>query len=268
MDATLGIVQRYGYALVFAFVLVEQIGLPLPAVPILLTMGALSAAGSMSLPLILGVALAAALPVDLVWHQLGRVRGHRILSALCKIALEPDSCVRRSGDLFTRFGTRALLLAKFVPGFTAVAAPLAGVYGVARWRFILYDAAAVILWAGTWTGLGYLFADAIGLIARAASRLGTAAGVLAAVLLAAWILFKYWQRWRFIRSLRTRRISPDEVERLLGGGADVLIVDLRSAADVEAHPFGIPGSLWMTPEEIEARHREIPRDREIVLYCT
>ena len=165
MDATLDFVQRHGYALVFAFVLVEQLGLPLPAIPVFLAMGALAAAGSMSLPLILGVALAAALPVDLVWHQLGRRRGSRVLSVLCKIALEPDTCVRRSSDLFTRFGTRALLLAKFVPGFTAVAAPLAGIFGVPRWRFVLYDAAAVILWAGTWTGLGYLFADAIGLIA-------------------------------------------------------------------------------------------------------
>jgi membrane protein DedA with SNARE-associated domain len=268
MDATLDFVQRHGYALVFAFVLLEQIGLPLPAIPVLLAMGALAAAGSMSLALILGVALAAALPVDLVWHQLGRRRGSRVLSVLCKVALEPDSCVRRSGDLFTRFGTRALLLAKFVPGFTAVAAPLAGTYGVPVWRFVLYDAASVILWAGTWTGLGYLFADAIGLIAAAASRLGTTAGALAAVLLAAWLLFKYWQRWRFVRRLRTRRIAPEELQRLLDSSADVLIVDLRSALDVEAHPYGIPGSLWMTPEEIEARHREIPRDREIVLYCT
>jgi membrane protein DedA with SNARE-associated domain len=268
VDATVDFVQRHGYALVFAFVLVEQLGLPLPAVPILLAMGALAAAGSMSLPLILGVALAAALPVDLAWHQLGRRRGSRVLSVLCKIALEPDSCVRRSGDLFSRFGTRALLLAKFVPGFTAVAAPLAGVYGVARWRFLLYDAAAVILWAGTWAGLGYLFADAIELIAKAASRLGMTVGGLAGGLLAAWLLFKYWQRWRFIRNLRTRRIAPDELAHLLASGTAVLVVDLRSALDVDAYPHGIPGSLSMTPEEIEARHGEIPRDREIVLYCT
>jgi len=150
-----------GYVVLFGFVLAEQIGLPIPAVPVLLGVGALAGTGRMSLALALGAALAASLPPDLVWYELGRRRGGRILGLLCRVSLEPDSCVRRAENLFMRRGRKALLIAKFFPGLSTIAPPLAGVVGVGRWQFILFDSAGLVIWAGAWMSLGYVFSDAL-----------------------------------------------------------------------------------------------------------
>ena len=139
MTDTVDVLSQYGYALLFVVVLAEQIGLPIPAVPVLLGVGALSGAGRMSAPLAFAAALAASLPPDIVWYELGRRRGGRVLGVLCRISLEPDSCVRRTENLFQRRGRSALLIAKFVPGLSTVAPPLAGLVGIARWQFVLLE---------------------------------------------------------------------------------------------------------------------------------
>ena len=161
MSDTLAFLLQYGYVILYACVLAEQVGLPVPAVPVLLGMGALAGAGEMSLPLALGVVLAASLPPDLVWYELGRRRGPRVLARICAISLEPDWCVRRTESMFIRFGRKLLLVAKFLPGLSAVASPLAGSAGVARWQFVLLDVTGALLWAGTWLGMGYAFSEAL-----------------------------------------------------------------------------------------------------------
>src|SRR5882762_7494596 len=161
MSDTLQSLVQYGYLLLFAFVLAEQIGLPVPAVPVLLGVGALAGAGRMSLLPAFGAALAASLPPDLVWYELGRRRGSRVLSLLCRISLEPDSCVRRTENLFMRRGRKTLLIAKFLPGLSTVAPPLAGMVGITRFQFIALDVAAALLWSGAWMSLGYVFSDAL-----------------------------------------------------------------------------------------------------------
>jgi len=260
---------QYGYVLLAAFVLAEQIGLPVPAVPILLGVGALIGVGRMSLPLAFAAAIAASLPPDIVWYELGRRRGARVLALLCRISLEPDSCVRRTENLFMQRGRGALLFAKFFPGLSTVAPPLAGMVGIARTQFILLDTAAAILWAGTWIALGYVFSDALELVAAQAARLGNWLGLIVALALAAYVAFKFIQRRRFLRSLRIARITPDELKRRLELGDEALtIVDTRSVLDVTAEPYAIPGALWIPAEEFERREAELPRGREIVLYCT
>ncbi len=161
MDATLGSLLTYGYVVLFVCVLAEQVGLPIPAVPVLLGVGALAGGGRMSVLMALGVAVAASLPVDLAWYELGRRRGSRVLGVLCRVSLEPDSCVRRTENLFMRQGRRTLLIAKFLPGLSTVAPPLAGVVGIARGQFILLDSAGALIWSGAWLGVGFLFKDAI-----------------------------------------------------------------------------------------------------------
>jgi membrane protein DedA with SNARE-associated domain len=151
--------ERYSAVILPVLVVAEQIGVPLPAVPALLVVGALAAQGRVSLVLVIGAIAAVALPVDLVWHELGRRRGARVLSGLCRLSLEPDVCVRRTENLFLRHGVRALLVAKFLPGLTTVMPPLAGIFRVSRVRFVLYDLAGVILWAGLWAGVGYVFSE-------------------------------------------------------------------------------------------------------------
>src|ERR1017187_6796431 len=123
-EATLFLI-RYGPLLVFTVMFLDQMGVPLPAVPLLLAAGALSATGKFSPLLGLGITVLACLLADTFWFYLGRHRGHRVLGLLCRISLEPDSCVRRTQNVFTRYGLRGVLVAKFLPGLSTVAPPLA-----------------------------------------------------------------------------------------------------------------------------------------------
>lgn len=269
MSDTLAFLLQYGYVILYACVLAEQIGLPVPAVPVLLGMGALAGAGEMSLALALGVVLAASLPPDLVWYELGRRRGPRVLARICAISLEPDWCVRRTESMFIRFGRKLLLVAKFLPGLSAVASPLAGSAGVARWQFILLDVTGALLWAGTWMGIGYAFSEALDVVAGWVARLGGYALLLAGAALAAYVVLKYAKRQRIFRELRMARITPEELRRRIeAGDGGLAIIDTRSALDVRAVPFLIPGAIRIDADEVERRHAELPKDREIVLYCT
>jgi len=269
MNDLLRLVLQYGYVVVFVFVSAEQIGLPIPAVPVLLGVGALAGAGQMSVGLALGVALAASLLPDLVWYEIGRRRGGRVLGFLCRISLEPDSCVRRTENLFLRRGWGALLIAKFFPGLSTLAPPLAGIVGIARHRFLLLDAAGALLWAGAWLALGYAFRDVLDAAVALIARAGNGALVIVAMALAAWVVVKFIRRSLFLRRHRMARITPDELQRRLAAGdKTVLVIDTRSALDVGVDPFAIRGALWIPAEEIDRRHGEVPRDREVVLYCT
>ena len=270
MDLTDGLswLERYSVVILPVLVAAEQVGIPLPAVPALLVVGALAARGRVSLWLVIGAIAVVALAVDLVWHELGRRRGARVLSGLCRLTLEPDVCVRRTENLFLRHGVRALLVSKFLPGLTTVMPPLAGVFGVSRLRFVRYDLAGVLLWAGLWSGIGYFFSEAIEVVVRRVSALGRTAGVLVAGLLVAYVLLKYLRRWLFLRRLRIARISPEDLKRRLEAGEDIAIIDLRTALDVAAAPYAIPGSRWIPVEALDEHLSDIPRERELVLYCS
>jgi membrane protein DedA with SNARE-associated domain len=169
--------ETYSAIILPVLVVAEQVGIPLPAVPALLLVGALGAQGRVSIPLVLGAIAAVALPVDLIWHELGRRRGARLLTGLCRLSLEPDVCVRRTQGLFQRHGVRAVLVSKFLPGLTTVMPPLAGIFGVSRLRFALYDLAGVFLWAGLWVGVGYVFSETIEAVVQRVSALGRTAGL-------------------------------------------------------------------------------------------
>jgi membrane protein DedA with SNARE-associated domain len=262
------LLEQYSVVILPLLVVAEQIGVPLPAVPALLAVGTLRAQGRVSLLLVIGAIAVVALPIDLLWHELGRRRGARVLSGLCRLTLEPDVCVRRTQGLFARHGVRALLVAKFLPGLTTVMPPLAGIFGVPRLQFALYDLAGVVLWAGLWTGIGYVFSATIEVVALRVAALGRLAGVLVVAAIVAYVLAKYLRRRLFLRRLRIARIAPEELARKLEAGEDVAILDVRSALDVAATPYAIPGSRWIPAEALDAHLSEIPRDRELVLYCS
>ena len=268
MNETIHFLIEHGYALLFAWVLLEQIGLPVPAIPLLLAAGALAGSGRMDLALAVGLAVIAALVADLFWYYLGRYRGSRVLKLLCRISLEPDSCVRRTEEVFTRHGAHSLLIAKFVPGLNTAAPPLAGIFRMPVSRFMLFDGLGAFVWAATCAGLGYLFSDQLEQIAAYALRWGSSLVVVLVGSLAAYVLWKYVQRQRFLYRLRIARISPKELLERLTAGDEVMIVDLRQPLDVEALPYMVPGAIRMAMEELEKRHQEIPRDRDIVLYCS
>jgi membrane protein DedA with SNARE-associated domain len=265
---SLGLLGRYSLVVLPALVVAEQAGVPLPAVPALLAVGALAAKGKASLLLTIGTIVVVALPVDLVWHELGRRRGARVLSTLCRLSLEPDFCVRRTENLFSRHGVRAMLVAKFIPGLTTVMPPLTGIFRVPRLTFALYEVAGVCLWAGFWAGTGYLFSDAIEVVAERASRLGRALVLVVAAVLVGYILLKYLRRQLFLRQLRIARITPEDLRQRMEAGEEVMILDLRTALDVGATPYVIPGARWVTIDALERPVADISRDRELVLYCT
>ncbi len=268
MHSTLEFVLRHGYTLVFLIVLTEQAGLPIPALPVLLAAGALAGQGKLSLPLALALAVAASLVADFIWYELGRYRGHSILRLLCRISLEPDSCVRRTENLFAQRGARSLLVAKFIPGLSTASVTLAGMLRMRLWRFFVWDAAGALLWAGAFAGTGFIFSAQLDRVAVYAQRLGSGLLVLLVAGLAAYIAFKYYQRRRFIRGLRIARITPEELKQKLDAGEDTVVVDLRHSVEVENDNVRVPGAMHLDPSEIEQRHLEIPRDRDIVLYCS
>lgn len=268
MNETLQFLVRHGYAVTFAWVLAEQLGLPIPAVPVLLAAGALAGQGKLSMAMLLLAAGIASLIGDTVWYEIGRRRGSKVLKFICRISLEPDSCVRNTEAIFEKHGARSLVVAKFLPGFSTVAPPLAGIFHMKLTKFVLYDLAGAILWAGSFAGLGYLFSDQLELLARKASQLG---GWLLAVFfggLGGYVLYKYIQRQRFLRSLRIARITAEELHEKMESGEEVLIVDLRHAVDMEGDAVTIPGAHHLPAEEIEEHHDAIPSDRDIILYCT
>ena len=267
---SLQFLDRYGVVILPALAVAEQIGIPLPAVPALLAVGALAAHGRISIPLVLGAISVAALAIDFVWYELGRRRGAKVLvrlCQLCQLSLEADSCLRRAESTFARYGARSMLAAKFIPGLTTVMPPLAGVFAIPRGRFALYDLAGVLLWAGTWLTLGYFFSDAIVLIAAKASALGRMLGLVIVTALAGYILVKYGRRRLFLRKLRTAPVSPEALKRRLDAGDDVTIIDLRTALDVEATPYAIPGGRWLAADAIDEHEVELLRSRDVVLYC-
>ena len=256
---------RHGYTVLFGWVLLEQLGLPIPAAPLLIAAGALARAGKMNLTFALTLAFFAVILADLFWYSLGRYRGGRILKLLCRISLEPDSCVRRTENLFIRHGVRSLLVAKFIPGLNTAAPSLAGVFRMPVRRFLIFDSLGGFLWVVTVTSLGLILGDQL---ERISLRWG---GWLVAVLaggLTAYVLWKFIQRRRFLRRLRIARITPNELMDKLTAKENISIVDLRQPMDIEAFPQMIPGALRIAMEEIEERHGEIPRDRDVVLYCS
>jgi membrane protein DedA with SNARE-associated domain len=234
----------------------------------MLAAGALAGAKQLNLVLAIGWGSLASLVADSIWYELGRRRGIKVLQLLCRIALEPDSCVRRTEDVFARHGARSLIVAKFIPGLSTVAPPLAGIFRMRLPRFLFFDTLGALVWVGTYTGLGFVFSDQIERVAAAASELGTRLVGIVAVALTGYIGWKYVQRRRFLRQLRIDRITPEELKRKLDAGEDVVVVDLRHSLDFEAEPETIPGAIQLSPDQLEQRHQEIPRDRELVLYCT
>ncbi|MGO8928770.1 MAG: rhodanese-like domain-containing protein [Limisphaerales bacterium] len=268
MTDTTQFLINHGPPFVFAAVFLDQMGVPLPAIPWLLAAGALSAAGKFSLLLWLGITVLACLIADLFWFYLGRHRGHRVLGLLCRISLEPDSCVRRTQNMYSRYGLRGVVVAKFVPALSTVVPPLAGMSGVTVGRFLLADGLGSLLYGGGFISLGYLFSNQIQQIAAALASIGGGLLSLVVGLGVIYIGFKYWQRQRILRELRMARITVTELRQKQDAGEELVVIDLRPSVELDLDPYLIPGSVHLAVDEVEHRHHEIPRDREVVVYCS
>lgn len=265
MHRILEFLLKHGYWVLGAWVMAEQLGIPVPAVPILLAMGALIGVAGYSFPVATMIVLIAAVSADSAWYALGRTKGNSVLNLLCRISLEPDSCVSSTRHWFKRLGAWALVVAKFVPGLSTVATPMAGLSRMPLWKFLSADTAGTLLWSGSIMGVGFVFRAQLEHVGEVTQRLGAWFGALVGGAVLLWLAWKQWQRQRFIKSLKVARIKPEEVlERI----TEFVIVDLRSELELEVDGMKLPGALWFDRRELALHHQKIPRDRDVILYCT
>lgn len=256
--------ERHGYEALFVVVLAEQLGAPLPAVPVLLGVGALLGTHGYTFPAALSLAVGSSLAADIVWFLIGRGKGASVLNLLCRISLEPDSCVNTSRYWFRRFGAWLLLVAKFIPGLSTLAPPMAAISKMPLWRFVLADGLGSMLWAGAFLGLGYAFRAQLEYVGDMAGRTGFSLVAIFGV----WAIFKWWQRRRFLRSLRMARLTAEELLQRMEANDPMTIVDLRHSEEVDAESQKIAGAIWIDRGRLDDLHIEIPRDRDVILYCT
>ncbi len=268
MDEMIQFIIRNGHVVLFAGVFAEQIGLPLPSTPLLLGAGTLIVHGRLDIVFSIGLAAVASLLADTLWYYFGRVKGISLLSFLCKISLDRNSCVRKAKDFHVRYGARSLLVAKFIPGVNTAAPPLAGIFSMNLVRFLFFDALGTFVWVGLFIGLGLLFSEQLDQVVSYIAVFSKNLTVIAIGSLAAYILWKYVQRRRFLYQMRNVRIAPKELKQKLEAGEDTIIIDVRHSMDFKAEPYSIPGALLIPLEELgHSQHREILQDREVIVCC-
>ena len=262
------ILISYGYLLLFCWVLMEQFGLPVPATPVLLAAGALSVTEHMHFALAFLAGVAACLVADISWFFLGKSYGHHLLRLICKFSLEATTCVRRTHESFGRRGAWTLLFAKFVPGLSTVAPPVAGQTGMRFRRFLLFDTAGASIWVLTLLLAGRLFGDLLMRDPSVLDRVGHVAGVLLLLGVLLFLCTRIWRRESLLRRLRMARLEPTMLKEMMDSGLPIYVVDLRHPLEVVTDPFTVPGALRLSPDQITSRSAEIPHDRDVVLFCT
>jgi membrane protein DedA with SNARE-associated domain/rhodanese-related sulfurtransferase len=273
VNAIVQLLVKHGYSVLFVSVFARQMWLPVPAILFLIAAGALADSGRMTLAVALGLSIVACLLADMVWYEAGRRWGDQILHFIYGLALDPDTATRRSKEAFVRHGARTLMLAKFVVGLDAATPPLAGLSGTSRTRFIAFDAIGAGLWSGVYAGLGYLLGRDLDRAAAYASRLGVLWVFFVFAALAIYVSRKLVRWHRFAREFQMSRISPEELKKKLDAGEQIMIVDLHGRRDGPGGHQGIPGAVCIDPRRLgqhdnPKKRTPIPRDREVVLYCT
>jgi membrane protein DedA with SNARE-associated domain len=257
---------HHGYAVVAVAVLAEQLGIPVPATPVLLAAGAVAGMGSLSLCACVLIAMLSAVLGDIIWFLLGKRYGSAILSLLCRISLEPDSCVNYTKRVYSKFGPSTLLFAKFVPGLSTVMTPLAGRFRVPFGRFLMFDSAGAFLWTGTYILVGWLFRAQLEHLADALFQMGSWLGVVVFSLIALYALYRYARRRDLYRELRLARIAPWELKERIDLGESLLIFDLRNP--IEWEEGIIPGATLISITELSEKSPAAIDNCEVVLYCS
>ncbi|HVW72096.1 MAG TPA: VTT domain-containing protein [Rhizomicrobium sp.] len=260
------LIEIYGVLLIFAVVLLDEIGLPVPSLPALVVAGAVARNGHFSAGAVIGAALAGALLADLIWYWACRHFGRRVLAVMCRISLAPDSCVRQTENLFTRVGPWSLLFARYVPAFSNIAIAMAAILRLPLWLFVALNLAGSFFYYGLAAFLGALFHRAVADVLHTMATFGVISIVAILAAFAIYILFRWWERVTFIRQLRMDRITVEELIGLMESGHPPVILDVRSA-ETRGRDGIIPGALAAHPEDIHPLLQQVPPDTEIVVYC-
>jgi len=266
MSHLITLIEHYGLALVFVNVLLLQAGFPVPAYPTLIVTGALAARAPYTLAGLLATAVVASVIADIGWYLIGRRLGGRVLRTLCRISLSPDSCVRQTESIFTRWGARSLTVAKFVPGFASVATAMAGIVRLSPWRFLVFDAIGAALWSGVALALGYLFRDAVNDVLDVLSAMGRYGLMVIVSAFVIYVVVKWVQRQRFIRQLKMDRVTVQELRDLVDAGTPTTVIDVRSKLS-QSVTGRIPGALTVDVTNMKLELLAIPPTNEVIVYC-
>ncbi len=266
MHGTLQFLTHHSYSVIFVSVLAQQLGLPVPAMVVLLAAGAIAGMGTLNFGVAIAVGVIATVLGDSIWYILGSRFGSRFLGLLCRISLEPDSCIERTGNVYAKYGTFSLVFAKFVPGLNTVVMPLAGKFKLPASRFLIFDTLGAVLWTTSYMALGWLFREQLERAGEALQRLGAWFGLLVAVAFALYLALRYFRRRVIYRDLRMSRIAPWELKERMDQGEDLLVVDLRNPVEWDAGI--IVGALTIAPDELAQHATRLKERSEVVLYCS
>ncbi len=266
MSFLLDLVEQYGLLLVFFNVLIEQLGMPIPAYPTLVITGAMLGRGHYTVAGLLITAVVAALIADFIWYWAGRKYGGRVMTKLCRISLSPDSCVRQTEATYRKWGAASLLVAKFIPGFASVASALAGAIGTRPSKFLLFDGLGAILWVGSAIFLGSLFRTTVADLLDILANLGKWGVVLVALAFAVYLAKKWWQRYMFLKDLRMARITVTELDQLLRQDNPPTIIDVRTS--IAQQQGRIPGAMVLSDDDVNALVINNELNSEVVIYCS
>ena len=267
MPVALSFFMKYGYFILFLWVTTEQFGVPIPSAPLLITAGTLTATHKLSLPLVLLSIVLGCLVSDTTWYFMGKRYGGLVVRLLCRLSMESNTCVKKTEGYFTRNGERSLLVSKFIPGLGTVAAPIAGQTNMPLHLFLTYDAAGSLLWALAFTLGGRFFGDFLK-HSNLVSSVSHTAGILFVLLLIGFLIYRFTRQRAFIKEMRTARLEPDELKQMIDRHQDVYIVDLRHPLDYLPDPRTLPHATLLTPDKLVQHTDTIPRDRDVVLFCT
>jgi membrane protein DedA with SNARE-associated domain/rhodanese-related sulfurtransferase len=273
MTSFTGLLENHAYALLFGWVFMEQAGVPVPSVPVMLACGTMSAAHKLHLEYAIPLVVVASLIADSAWYWLGRKYGTRVMNVLCRFSLEAATCVEKTQGTVGKRGAYTLLFAKFVPGLSTMAPPIAGQAKIPYWKFLIYDTVGCLIWAGSWLFAGRFFGDVAKRSNEFFGMLEHFAGGLVVVMVIGIIIYRLVKRHQFLVDLRGMRLEPQQLMAMIEDAIrehtqPPYIVDLRHPLDILPDPRALPGAVQIGPQELKERNSMIPRDRDIVLYCT
>ena len=248
-------------------VLVQQLGAPIPATPVLMLAGAHAAADPLYGVYALGLAILASAIGSLPWFWAGQRYGYRVLKLVCRISLSQDSCVRQTENLFQRYGAAALVAAKFIPGLARVGPPLAGTFRFGTVGFLLFYGAGNALWAGAGLLAGLVLHDEIGWLMDWLVLYSGHALLIVIAVIALYVAWRWFARLRFLATLRATRIGVAELNEMIGRGEAPIVLDVRSRTHRSLDPRMIPGARAVDLDDLEAALPQLPSDRDVVVYC-
>lgn len=261
------LIQTYGLWAVFGAMLLESVGLPFPAYPVLLVAAAVMPPTAVDIGTVIITGTAGTLLGDFIWFAAGRRYGSRVLGTLCKISISPDSCTRSTTNLFSRYGAMSLTFVKFIPGLSTLAPVIAGANGMPLSVFSLFITIGSIIYMGIGVVIGVLFRDAIGEVIATLEKYGPLGGLIIVVLLGLYIFLKWVQRYRLIRQFHMDRVTVEDLNKLLADEIPPIILDVRPS-EQRSRDGIIPGSILADPNNLNDIITRYALAKEVVIYCS